>query len=125
MRVVQFVLGSLAGYVVVVLTTELGFRLLPPRPLHSDDPWIMGAAALVAVTAGLGGGAIAAWIARTRLAAALVLLPLIAETIWLLFFREGEPQTWLDALAALTLLAAVAAGAYFVAPKATSPPTTV
>lgn len=125
MRIVRFILGFFLGYAFVVLVTSLGFGVLPDRPLHSGDPLIMGAAAIVALVAGLGGGAIATWIARTRVAGALVLLPLIAETIWLLFFREGEPQTWLDAAAALTLLGAVAVGTYFVAPKTTSPPTTV
>ena len=124
MRIVRYILGFLFGYAVVVLTTELGFRLLPERPLHTGDPAIMAGAALVAIVAGLAGGGLAAWIARTRVVGFLVLAPLIAETIWLLFIREGEPQTWLDAAAALTLLAAVAAGAYF-APKTTSPPTTV
>lgn len=116
MRIVRFIVGFVVGYAVVVLTTEFGFRLLPKRPLHSGDPLIMGGAAIVAIVAGLGGGAIAAWIARTRLAGALVLLPLIAETIWLLFFRKGEPQTWLDAAAAVTLLLAVAAGTWLAAP---------
>ena len=124
MRIVRGILGFLAGYAIVVLTTEFGFRLLPDRPLHSGRPLIMLGAAVVAIVAGLAGGAVAAWIARNRVVGALVLIPLIAETIWLLFIREGEPQTWLDAAAALTLLAAVAAGAYF-APKTTSPPTTV
>jgi hypothetical protein len=116
MRIVRFIGGFLVGYAGVVLGTEFGFRLLPRRPLHSGDPWIMGGAALVAIVAGLCGGAVASWIGRTRMAGALVLVPLIAETIWLLFFRKGEPQTWLDAAAAVTLLAAVAAGAYFAAP---------
>jgi hypothetical protein len=111
MRIVRGILGFLLGYAVVVLTTEFGFRLLPDRPLHSGRPLIVAGAALVALTAGLAGGALAAWIARSRIAGWLVLLPLTAETIWLLFLREGEPQTWLDAAAALTLLAAVAAGA--------------
>lgn len=119
MRIVRGILGFLAGYAIVVLTTEFGFRLLPDRPLHSGRPLIMIAAAVVALVAGLAGGAIAAWIARNRLVGMLVLLPLIAETIWLLFIREGEPQTWLDAAAALTLLAAVGAGAWF-APKSYS-----
>lgn len=123
MRIVRGILGFLFGYAVVVLITELGFRLLPDRPLHSGRPLIMLGAAVVAIVAGLAGGALAAWIARSRIVGWLVLLPLIAETIWLLFIRDGEPQTWLDAAAALTLLAAVAAGAYF--PKTTSPPTTV
>lgn len=121
MRIVRFIAGFLLGYAFVVLATEFGFRLLPERPLHSGDPWIMAAAALVAIVAGLGGGALASWIARTKLAGALVLLPLIAESIWLLFWR---PSHWLDFAASLTLLAAVAAGAYF-PPKTTSPPTTV
>ncbi|HEX2121181.1 MAG TPA: hypothetical protein VHL59_06005 [Thermoanaerobaculia bacterium] len=126
MRIVRGILGFLLGYAVVVLATEFGFRLLPDRPLHSGRPLIMAGAALVALTAGLAGGALASWIARSRIAGWLVLLPLIAETIWLLFIREGEPQTWLDAAAALTLLAAVAAGAYFAGSgKTTSPPTTV
>ena len=124
MRIVRWVGGFLVGYAAVVLMTEFGFRLLPHRPLHSGRPAIMLAAALVAIVAGLTGGAAATWIARTRIAGALVLAPLIAETIWLLFFRKGEPQTLLDAAAAITLLLAVAAGAYF-APNATSPPTTV
>jgi DNA-binding transcriptional LysR family regulator len=120
MRILRFIAGFLLGYAVVVLTTEFGFRLLPKHALHSGDPLLMGGAALVAVVAGLGGGALATWIARTKIAGALVLLPLVAETIWLLFWR---PSDWLDAVAAITLLAAVAAGAYF--PKTTAPPTTV
>jgi hypothetical protein len=122
MRIARVVAGFLLGYAVVVLTTEFGFRLLPKRPLHSDDPLVVLGAAIVAIAAGLGGGALAAWIGRTRVAGALVLVPLTAETIWLLFWR---PSDWLDAVAAITLLAAVAAGAYFAAPKTISPPTTV
>ena len=124
MRIVRGILGFLIGYAIVVLTTEFGFRLLPDRPLHSGRPLVMLGAAMVAIVAGLVGGAAATWIARNRIVGMLVLVPLIAETIWLLFIREGEPQTWLDAAAALTLLAAVAAGAYFPL-KTTSPPTTV
>ena len=121
MRIARFLAGFLLGYAVVVLTTEFGFRLLPPRPIRTSDPLVMAAAALVAIVAGLCGGALATWIARTRVAGALVLLPLVAETIWLLFFRASD---WHDAVGAATLLLAVAAGAYF-APKTTSPPTTV
>ena len=124
MRIVRGILGFLIGYAIVVLTTEFGFRLFPDRPLHSGKPMIMIGAAIVAIVAGLAGGAVAAWIARNRIIGALVLIPLIAETIWLLFIQTRHPQNWLDAAAALTLLAAVAAGAYF-APKTTSPPTTV
>ena len=125
MRIVRGVIGFLVGYAVVVLTTEFGFRLFPDRPLHSGKPLIMAGAALVAIVAGLAGGAIASWIARNRIVGFLVLLPLIAETIWLLFIQTRHPQNWLDAMAALTLLAAVAVGAHFCAPKTTFPPTTV
>ena len=124
MRIVRGILGFLIGYAIVVLTTELGFRLFPDRPLHTGRPLIMAGAAVVAIVAGLAGGAVAAWIARNRLVGFLVLVPLIAETIWLLFIQTRHPQNWLDAMAALTLLAAVAAGAYF-SRKTTSPPTTV
>lgn len=125
MRIVRGLLGFLLGYAVVVLTTEFGFRLFPARPLHSGKPLIMAGAALVAIVAGLAGGALASWIARNRVVGLLVLLPLIVETIWLLFIQTRHPQNWLDAMAALTLLAAVAIGAYFCAPKTTFPPTTV
>jgi len=125
MRIVRGLLGFLVGYAVVVLTTEFGFRLFPDRPLHSGKPLIMAGAALVAIVAGLAGGALASWIARNRVVGLLVLLPLIAETIWLLFIQTRHPQNWLDGMAALTLLAAVAAGAHFCAPKTTFPPTTV
>ncbi len=127
MRILRGIAGFLLGYAVVVLVTEFGFRLLPDRPLHSGNLGVMAAAAVVAVVAGLGGGALAAWIARSWIAGALVLLPLVAETYWLLFLRRSDPPVdWRDAAAALTLLTAVAAGAYFAAPSKTiSPPTTV
>ena len=125
MHILRGLLGFLAGYIFVVLVTTLGFGVLPDRPIHTGTPLVMIAAALVAIIAGIGGGALATWIARNRLVGALVLLPLIAETYWLLFLRKTTPPAdWRDAAAALTLLAAVAIGAYF-APKTISPPTTV
>lgn len=125
MRIVRIVAGFLVGYAAVVLGTEFGFRLFPDEPVHHANPFVVAGAGLVAIGAGLLGGAAAAWISRTRLAGWLVLLPLLAETYWLLFLRKSVPPVdWRDAIAALTLLVAVAAGAHF-APKTTSPPTTV
>jgi hypothetical protein len=125
MRVIRWILGFLAGYAAVVLITEFGFRLFPDRPIHHPSVLVIAGAGMVAVVAGLAGGALAAWISRSRVVGWLVLLPLVAETYWLLFLRRSEPPAdWRDAAAALTLLAAVAAGAYF-ASKTTSPPTTV
>jgi hypothetical protein len=113
-RILRGVLGFLIGYATVVLTTELGFRLLPHDPVHNPSLVIVLLGALVAVTAGLAGGGLATWIARSRAVGALVLVPLIAETIWLLFYRvSARPPDWRDTAAALTLLIAVAAGAYF------------
>lgn len=109
MRLARGILGFLLGYAFVVLTTEFGFRLLPDRPLHTGDPLVMAGAAVVALTAGFGGGALATLIARNRLAGFAVLAPLVAETIWLLFFR---PSDLLDAAAAVTLLGAVGVGAW-------------
>jgi hypothetical protein len=111
MRIARWILGFLVGYAAVVLITEFGFRLLPDRPLHTGDPLVMSAAAVVAITAGLTGGALAALIARARIAGLALLVPLAAETVWLLFFR---PSDWLDAAAAVTLLVAVGVGAWFV-----------
>jgi hypothetical protein len=109
MRIARGILGFLLGYAFVVLTTEFGFRLLPDRPTHSSDPWIVTAAAVVVLTAGFGGGALAALVARTRVAGFAVLAPLTAETIWLLFFRSSG---WRDAVAAVMLLGAVGVGAW-------------
>jgi hypothetical protein len=109
MRIARGILAFLLGYAVVVLTTEFGFRLLPKRPIHSGEPLIIAAAALVALTAGFTGGALATRLARSRIAGFAVLAPLVAETIWLLFFRTSD---WLDALAALALLGAVGVGSW-------------
>jgi hypothetical protein len=119
MRIVRGILGFLAGYAVVVLTTEFGFRLLPQRPIHHESALVVAAAAVVAITAGVAGGGLAAWIARSRTAGLVVLVPLLAETIWLLFFR---PSDWRDAVAALTLLACVAAGALIFGRRSLHPP---
>jgi len=111
MRIARVVVGFLVGYAIVVLTTEFGFRLLPRHALHSGDPLLMASAAAVALTAGFAGGAAGVWIAGSRVAGAIILAPLLAETYWLLFLRRSVPPAdWLDAAAALALLAAVAAG---------------
>jgi hypothetical protein len=123
MRIVRGIVGFLVGYAIVVLTTELGFRLLPKRPIHDESLLVIAAAGLVAVTAGVAGGAVGSWIARNRIVGLLVLLPLIAETIWLLFFHESDPPAdWRDAIAALALLAAVAVGALIFRTRSPLPP---
>jgi len=79
------------GYGVIVLLTSLGFNgVLGGRPLYGGSPLILGAGMLVAVIAGLVGGYTAGLIGPGRglFNASLVLVPLIGDTIFVLFFSS-------------------------------------
>ena len=77
------------GYGVIVLLTSLGFNgVLGGRSLYGGSPLILAAGMLVAVVAGLIGGYTAGSIGPGRglFNASLVLVPLIGDTIFVLFF---------------------------------------
>jgi len=104
------------GYGVIVLLTSLGFnRVLGGRPLYEGSPLILAAGMLVAVIAGLVGGYVAGLIGPGRglFNASLVLLPLIGDTIFVLFFfKRSTAPFWFDALAAATLMICTVGGGF-------------
>jgi hypothetical protein len=103
----------LLGFVLVVLSTEFGFRMVPGGRAPKGGPLLPQVAALaVAVAAGLVGGYVAARLAAIGpvLAAALVAVPLVLESAWLLAARTPPDQFWRDLAGACTLVASTVAG---------------
>jgi hypothetical protein len=100
--------AMIIGYGVIVLLTSLGFNgVLGGRPLYGGSPFVLAAGMLVAVISGLIGGYIAGIIGAGRglLNAALVLIPLTGDTIYVLFFfKRSTAPFWFDAMASATLM---------------------
>src|ERR1700730_16353435 len=107
-QIVRGAAAMIVGYGVIVGPTSLGFNgVLGGRTLYGGPPLILAAGMLVAVIAGLAGGYIAGFIGPGRglLNASLVLVPLIGDTIFVLFFfKRGTAPFWFDAMAAATLM---------------------
>jgi len=108
--------AMIVGYGVIVGLTSLGFNgALGGRTLYGGPPLILAAGMLVAVIAGLVGGYIAGFIgpARGLLNASLVLVPLIGDTIFVLFFfKRSTAPFWFDAIAAATLMICTVGGGF-------------
>jgi hypothetical protein len=104
------------GYGAIVLLTSLGFNvILEGRPLYGGSPLILATGMLVSTISGLVGGYIAGLIGPVRgvLNASLVLLPLIGDTIFVLFFfKKSTAPFWFDALASATLMACTLLGGF-------------
>jgi hypothetical protein len=113
MRIARAVAGFLIGYGLVVLITTVGFGLLHPyKPYYRAGLLVALAATAVAVVAGLGGGAAGRWVGGHRLAGALIAIPLIAESTWLLFFRHVEAGAFaFEAVGAVVLIGSTVVGA--------------
>ena len=112
--IVRGAAAMFVGYGVIVLLTSLGFNgVLGGRPLYGDSPLLLAAGMLVAVIAGLVGGYTAGLIGpgRAVLNASLVLVPLVGDTIYVLFFfKRSTAPFWFDALAAATLMVCTLGG---------------
>jgi hypothetical protein len=113
-RIVRGVAAMLIGYVVIVLLTSLGFNgVLGGRPLYGGSLLDLAVGMLIAVISGLVGGCLAGFIGGGRgiLNAALVLVPLTGDTIYVLFFfKKSTAPFWFDALASGTLMACTVLG---------------
>jgi hypothetical protein len=107
-------LAATIGYSVIVLLTSIGFNgVLGGRPLYGGSPFDLAAGLMVAAIAGLVGGCIAGFIGAGPgiLNAALVLVPLTGDTIYVLFFfKKSTAPFWFDALASATLMACTVLG---------------
>lgn len=112
--IVRGAAAMIVGYGVIVLLTSLGFNgVLGGRPLYGGSPAILAAGMLVAVIAGLAGGYTAGFIGPGRglFNASLVLVPLIGDTIFVLFFfKRSAAPFWFDALAAALMVFTLAGG---------------
>lgn len=105
--------AMIIGYAVIVLITANGFNFVHGKdPLWGSSPVILFQATMVAIVAGLTGGFIAGWIGAGRglINAALVLLPLAIDTIYVLFFFKGTAPWWFDAIGSGTLMACTLLG---------------
>ena len=106
------------GYGVIVLLTSLGFNGVLGGGAHFTEVLRLfwGAGMLVAVIAGLLGGYTAGLIGPGRglFNASLVLVPLIGDTIFVLFFfKRSTAPFWFDALAGATLMVCTVGGGFF------------
>jgi hypothetical protein len=112
--IVRGLAAMMIGYAVVVLLTSVGFNgLLGGRPLYGGSPFDLVAGMMVAIVSGLVGGCIAGFIGPGRgiLNAALVLVPLTGDTIYVLFFfKNSTAPFWFDAMASATLITCTAVG---------------
>jgi hypothetical protein len=116
--VLRLIAAGVLGYALIVLLTTLGFTNWLGNPVFSQEDWTVQAkGALVAVIAGLSGGALAAVVGGRRpLQHTLAVLPfLIADSVYVLFFLTPRRDPILyDLGAALTLIAATLAGGLLV-----------
>jgi len=107
------VVAVIAGYLVIAVCTNFGFKPLGGI-VHVDAAlWVHVAATVVAVVSGLLGGAAAAAIAGKMPVrhAAAVLLFLIVDTGFVLSQRGPDPL-WFELGGSATLMAATVAGGY-------------
>lgn len=103
----------LVGYGIIVLLTSLGFNsLLGGRPLYGGALSDLAAGMFVAIISGLAGGYLAGMIGASRglFNAALVLLPLTIDSIYVLFFFKSTVPFWFDAAASATLMFCTVSG---------------
>ena len=114
----KFVLRAAAamiiGYGAIVCLTTFGFNvILGGRSLYGAAPLVIAAGLTVAVVAGLIGGYLAGRIgpARGIYNAMLVLVFVVIDTIYVLFFFQGSPAPfWFDAMGSATLIACTLVG---------------
>lgn len=112
-RGARLVAAGLLGYGLIVVLTIAGFNgWLGAADLHRGGPLLQAQGTLVALVAGLAGGALAGVIGRHRpLFHALAVLPLlIADTTYVLLFFAGTAPWWFDLAGSLVLMGATVAG---------------
>ncbi len=110
--------AAVLGYAVVVALTTLGFvHWLAGADLYRGGAALQAKGTLVAVVAGLAGGAVAGLVGgrRPRLHALAVLPLLVVDTLYVLFVFPRTTPAWFELAGALTLMAATVAGGWLVA----------
>jgi hypothetical protein len=104
------------GYGAIMVITVYGFRALHQasgfRDWYGTPPPVLLAATLVTIIAGLAGGSLAGQVGPFRpiANAALVLLPVTADSTWVFLYYHGGSPKWFETLGALTLMVFTFAG---------------
>jgi hypothetical protein len=101
------------GYGLIVLLTIAGFNVwLGGANLFRGGLLLMAKGMLVAVVAGLVGGYVAGLVGgdRPMLHASLVLLPLMADSIYVFFFFPRETPLWFEVMGSAGLMLSTLAG---------------
>ena len=121
MRVVIRSLAAIVGgYGAIMVITVYGFRVLEKasgfRDWWGTPPPVLLAATLVTVIAGLAGGSVAGQVGAFRPVAnaALVLIPVTADSTWVFLYYRGSSPKWFEVLGALTLMACTIAGGFLI-----------
>jgi hypothetical protein len=105
--------AGLLGYALIAVLTGAGFNgWLAGADLYRGGALLQAKGTLVALVAGLAGGALAAAIGPRRplLHAAAVLPLLVADTLYVLFFFAGPAPWWFDLAGSLVLMASTLVG---------------
>jgi hypothetical protein len=115
-RILRALAAMIIGYGVIVVLTSLGFNVvLGGRPIYGGSTLVLASGLLVAVISGLAGGCIAGVIGPLRglINAMLVLIPLTADTVFVLFFyKKSSAPFWFDAIASATLMLFTVGGGF-------------
>jgi hypothetical protein len=114
--ILRGVAAMIIGYGVIVILTSLGFNVvLGGRPIYGGSPSVVATGMMVAIISGLAGGYIAGLVGHTRglISAVLVLIPLVGDTIYVLFFyKKSTAPFWFDAMASATLMVCTLCGGF-------------
>lgn len=116
--VLRLVTAGVLGYALIVLLTTLGFvHWLDDANLYRGDRVLKAQGMLVALVSGLAGGSFAAWVGGPRPFphALAVLLLLIVDTVYVVFFFPRTDPVWFDLAGSLGLIAATLLGGFLVA----------
>ena len=117
MRVfLRSIAAIVVGYGVIDVLTSVAFGALTKasgfRDWWGTPPWVLLTATIITLVSGLIGGSLAGVIGpfRPLSNAALVLLPLIADSTWVVLVYKSTSPQWFEILGALTLMACTIAG---------------
>jgi hypothetical protein len=113
-------LAALAlGYAIIVVITSYGFELVHGKgSLWGSSPLVLFEGTIVAVLAGLIGGFIAGLIGPRKglFNSALVLIPLMVDTTYVLFFFHSTAPWWFDLIGSGTLMVCTLLGGLLTEP---------
>jgi cellobiose-specific phosphotransferase system component IIC len=112
-RIARSILAPILGYAAVAIGTTIDFRLTHGINLRSPPSHLVFGTMGI-LTAGLIGGAFAAWIGGRKPVAhaASVLIFLVADSTTVIFFRHRHDALWFGLMSALGLMAATVAGGF-------------